>query len=80
MSSSRVAITLEFQARSLTGEEYTVEEYTYFHAEDDPNNIQRPGKKMFSLNDPVLTTIFSRLITCNKMCMKLDAPANVSYV
>jgi hypothetical protein len=48
----RVAITQEFQVISVAGEKYTVEEYTYFELNDDPNHIQRPCKKMFSLKDP----------------------------
>ena len=47
----RVLITQEFHAISLTGEEYTVEEYTYFELKDDQNSIQHPRKKIFSLKD-----------------------------
>ena len=47
----RVLITQEFQAISLTGEKYTVEEYTYFDFKKDPNCTQ-PRKKMYCLKDP----------------------------
>ena len=48
----RVLITEEFQAISLTGEQYTVQEYTYFEFKEDPNCTQRPLKKIYSLKDP----------------------------
>ena len=48
----RVLITQEFQALSLTGEKYTVEEYTYFEFKHNPHKGQRPHKKMFCLKDP----------------------------